>query len=383
MRKKVLIYNDSFLKYSETFIYNQLLGIGDEFGRQVLCHQRLNEEKFPSKDLHVVKYGALQKLTRLFNPFVFAPDTAAKVKRLLKDLSPDLVHVHFGTHAMKIVPVARQLGIPVLITFWGSDASKRLKSQQYVKTLQRELSDVGVICCSAALRDNLLKVGVDVPNATIHYVGVSTNTFGFVSRTPIQRKLEEGEPIVFLQVGRFVEKKGHATTVKALAQFIQSTMGERAHLIKFQLIGGGPLEEEIKNLVKALGIEDNVEFLGVKSSTEVQGHMSKADVLLQHSVTSSKGDMEGLPIVIMEAMATGLPVVSTFHSGIPELIEDKVNGYLVKEHDVNAYAQVLAEVITLKDDQVNRAARSRIEADFDLDKQNRKLADLYDAMIKA
>ncbi|MEM9327378.1 MAG: glycosyltransferase [Bacteroidota bacterium] len=377
MKKKVLVYNDSFLKYSETFIYRQLSGLRDDFELHFLCHQRLNPEKFPFSNTHVIPYGMLQSVTRLFNPFKFAPDTAGKVRHLLQDLSPDLIHVHFGTHAMKIIPVAKALDIPVLITFWGSDASKRLRSSQYVRTLKTLLPETSVICCSAALKLNLQEVGVDVSQAVVHYVGASTSKFAYVDRQPIGQKLGQGKPIVFLQVGRFVEKKGHLSTIKAIAQMLQTTMRGREHLIQIQFIGGGPMEGQAKELTHSLGIQNNFQFLGVKTSDEVQRHMSEADVLLQHSVTSSKGDMEGLPIVIMEAMATGLPVVSTFHSGIPELIHHGESGFLVEEHDVAAYSRVLADVLVLQDDQINREARAKIEAEFDLEKQNRKLADHY------
>ena len=112
------------------------------------------------------------------------------------------------------------------------------------------------------------------------------------------------------------------------------------------MTGAGPEEETLRELAASLGIADHLRFVGFVNSEEAKALLAEAHLFLHHSVTGSKdGDMEGIPNAVMEAMAMGLPVLSTWHSGIPELVEDGVNGYLVEEHNIEQYAQRLTDIM--------------------------------------
>ena len=145
-----------------------------------------------------------------------------------------------------------------------------------------------------------------------------------------------------------------------------------------RLVGDGPLRGELESLAASLGLGARVSFAGWRSSAEVAGEMARADLLVAPSVTARDGDMEGLPIVIVEAMATGLPIVGTRHSGIPEVVEDGVTGRLVDEGDAAALAEALVEV---SDGGRRRtlaaAARARVETAFAVD----HLAARYAGMV--
>jgi len=379
MKRKVLIFNDNFLKYSETFIYNQLLGVKDQFEVVVLTNKRMNAEKFTNEKVHEVPFDLLQKVQRIRNPYKFQSSFASKIHKLIQQENPDLIHVHFGHNSLKIIPIAQHLGIPMLVTFWGSDASRRLRDERYVKRLREFYHYPNMICCSAELKNNLKKTGLDVTATGVHYAGVSVDKFSYSERKPIAQKLKDGEKVTFLQVARFVGKKGHTYTMEALHQFLEKQPNR--NLFEFRLIGDGPLLDTIMKQVQKLGLSDVVKFLGVKSSEEVQQEMAASDFLLQHSVVADDGDMEGLPIVIMEAMATGLPAVSTYHSGIPELIKDGENGFLVEEKDVTKYAEKLSGLVNIQNNELNKNARQTIEKDFNLNIQNQKLADLYTELM--
>jgi glycosyltransferase involved in cell wall biosynthesis len=131
-----------------------------------------------------------------------------------------------------------------------------------------------------------------------------------------------------------------------------------------------------------MGLSDKIMMPGEVSPADAARLMLRSDVLLQHSVTGSDGDKEGLPTVLVEAMATGLPVVSTYHSGIPELVKDGVNGFLVQERDVDAYEARLRD-LTKIDKSIGCRASETVRANFNIAVQNERLAAYYGEILQA
>ena len=135
-------------------------------------------------------------------------------------------------------------------------------------------------------------------------------------------------------------------------------------------------------LVSRKDLANRVRFEGLVDRVGVARLMSKADVFVHHSVTPDDGSMEGLPTVLMEAMATGLPVLSTIHAGIPELVTNGVDGFLVAERDVDEYVDRMDALATL-DGRSGKRARAKIENTFNMKTQNEKLIDIYRGAIHA
>ncbi|RUU71671.1 glycosyltransferase, partial [Mesorhizobium sp. M2C.T.Ca.TU.009.01.2.1] len=142
--------------------------------------------------------------------------------------------------------------------------------------------------------------------------------------------------------------------------------------------GGGELLEQLKRTAIDLGIADRVSFLGPRPHGEVKQRLRDADVFLLPSVAGRDGDLEGIPVALMEAMAGGLIAVSTYHSGIPELIEDHKTGFLVPERDVAALAGKLAWIAENPGpcEPIALAARRKVEADFNADILNERFAQI-------
>src|SRR5690606_27259516 len=192
--------------------------------------------------------------------------------------------------------------------------------------------------------------------------------FRFNVREPLEAKARRKEIISFLQVSSLVEKKGHIYSLHAFREFL------RIYPDAIFYIGGeGPLKSVCEKFVMDYNLADKVRFLGNLSPNQVADYMSRCDVFLHHSVTASNGSEEGIPTAIMEAMASGLVVVSTYHAGIPELIEDGVSGFLVNEKDIPEYSKVLQRLINLDTAVVAERARIIIEQNFNIHKQNKKL----------
>jgi colanic acid/amylovoran biosynthesis glycosyltransferase len=147
------------------------------------------------------------------------------------------------------------------------------------------------------------------------------------------------------------------------------------------LVGDGPLLAECQELVRELGLGAKVSFTGALKSDEIARELDHADAFLHHSVEAADGDKEGIPVSIMEAMAMGLPVVSTFHSGIPELIEHGISGFLVEERDIDGYAATLRQLID-SHQPVGEAANARVRDRFDLALSNAALLEIYRSLIE-
>ncbi len=193
-----------------------------------------------------------------------------------------------------------------------------------------------------------------------HVVRCGMDLQGFDYRTPDAYR--PGIPSKILAVGRFVEKKGFRYLIEA-AQVLQN----RGVEFQLEIIGGGPLESELQQQVETLGLQNRIHFAGQQSTHYVRNAMAGSDVVVVPSVTSASGEMEGLPVVIMEAMASGVFVIASAHSGIPEIVEDGVTGYLTHEKDAEAIARAIERILAAPDTEVLGRARELIENAFNID----------------
>jgi glycosyltransferase involved in cell wall biosynthesis len=378
----IAIYVRYFLSPSETFVYRQLQGVSSRFDTLVITADIWNKELFPFDRVYPCPKSFIGKVvTRAVslaaNRYMWATQGQRNHwRRILSENNVRLIHAHFGHFALDILPVARDLGIPLLVTFHGLDASKMLGEPRYTNALGALFEYAHVITVSNNMRMRLNHFGLNPERTYVHYIGVPVGNFEFIERKPIKEKFDNKEPLTFVQVSNFVEKKGHYYTIDAFARHKKNFPDHR-----LVLAGDGPLREEMQSLCRSLGMQETVSFPGKIVREEVSRLMQSADVFLHHSVTAADGDMEGLPTVLMEAMSTGLVVVSTRHSGIPELIEDGVDGYLVDERDVSGYAQKLTDLMTT-DSGMGKRARQKIEAKFDMTKQNIELQRIYEKVMQ-
>jgi colanic acid/amylovoran biosynthesis glycosyltransferase len=177
-----------------------------------------------------------------------------------------------------------------------------------------------------------------------------------------------------LTAARLVEKKGIAYAIRAVAEAVRA--GRR---LNYSIAGDGRMRAELERLIHEFGMERHVRLLGWKSRAEVLSLMRDAHILLAPSVTATDGDEEGIPNVVKEAMAVGLPVISTFHAGIPELVDDGGSGLLVPERDVTGLAERLGYLCDHPErwPEMGRVGRRRIERDFDITRLNDRLERLY------
>jgi colanic acid/amylovoran biosynthesis glycosyltransferase len=284
----------------------------------------------------------------------------------------DIIHCHFGQYG-KWGLALRNMGIlegALVTTFHGYDMSKMIReSGSGVYDRLFEEGDL-FLPISDHWRRTLIGMGCPAERTVVHHMGVDGRNFPFQPRA----LPGAGERLRLLTVGRLVEKKGVEYAIRAVAEIA------REHdLIDYEIVGSGPLQPELQRLIDDLGAARFIRMVGDLTQNEVAERMRCAHALLAPSVTARDGNQEGIPVVLMEAMATGLPPITTYHTGIPELVEHDVSGLLAPERDVGALAGHLRRLSTDSGlyRRLNQSARQRVEAEFDVDKLNDRLVRIF------
>ncbi|WP_167646025.1 glycosyltransferase [Mameliella alba] len=360
---KTAIATSDYFVMGETFINRHIAHL---FGGDtcVVCG-RSNGEDPLGKPLFT-RRAPLTPMDKLRAPFAAASgalrhgtsrlpfgDNRKRLAGFLQDQGVQVILAEFGTQALVMAKLGNDLGIPVF-TYWrGTDASKMLRSAQRVRSYRLMMPRLaGMFSVSQFLLDNLARHGIRHDNAHVVPSGVDIRRF-----TPADKR-----PGSFLAVGRMVTKKAPQVTLRA---FASAAATRDAHLT---FIGDGPLLAECQALAQTLGVGDKVTFTGALPHDEVRQHLQSTEVFLQHSITAPDGNTEGLPTAIQEALACGCITLSTRHAGIPEAVEDSVNGLLVDEWDETGFADRIAQILDTPDrTEMARAARATAEAKFDND----------------
>ncbi|HET7550122.1 MAG TPA: glycosyltransferase [Gemmatimonadaceae bacterium] len=288
----------------------------------------------------------------------------------------DAVLCHFGPNGRRIARL-RRAGLvrgKIATVFHGYDMSRYLiTAGPYA---YERLFDEGELFLPVSdfWRSRLIELGCAPEKIAVHHMGIALSRFP----VPQRRVARDDDTVRLLSVARLVEKKGVEYAIRAVA----ALRDETDRRIEYRILGDGPLRAELERLVRTLGVGDSVEFAGESDQAGVRRAMGSADIFVAPSVVAEDGDMEGVPVSIMEAMARGLPVVSTLHSGIPELVRDKVSGYLVPERDAFALSRALARLVAAPQlrHRMGMAGRRIVERSYDLDDLNDRLVELLAAM---
>ncbi|PPS45895.1 glycosyltransferase [Chroococcidiopsis sp. TS-821] len=287
----------------------------------------------------------------------------------------DIVHCQFGPCGIEAM-ILRKFGLmqgKLVVSFRGFDISEFI--QQYGNGVYDQLFNVGDFFLTNCeyFRQRLLKLGCPEDKVMVHRSGLDCERFIF--NPP---KIDIANKIQIVTNGRLVEKKGIEYAIRAIAELIKSKPN-----IEYKIIGDGPLKQQLQQLITDLGVSDRVKLLGWKDQEEIIEILKKSHIFVAPSVTAKNGDQDAPVNVLKEAMAIGIPVISTYHGGIPELIEDNVSGFLVPERDAGAIAQKITYLLDNPQiwDSVTRAARAQVEAGYDLQKLNNELVEIYQQLL--
>lgn len=374
---KVLIFNHAFFHLSETFIYQQVTGMPADINVELMGFDFQNENVFQlDNKKHVIKKSSnlfdrtlAFVLKRLFGikPGIGVFSRSA-IKRTLKEIKPDIIHAHFGFNALLIYPIARSLGIPLVVTFHGLDASPHfLKNNTYLSGINDVINYASAILIVSPHMISTLSLSKLENKTFLIPCGVDPDDFNSPARAG------NSKVVHILHSGRVVGKKGVPDLVKVFIVLNKEYPDTRLHII-----GDGP-ELEFSKELAADATEGSILFYGATPHAEVKKMMGDADIFVLNSRTSDSGDMEGLPVSILEAMSMRLPVVSTKHAGIPHIITNGSDGILTEEKDNNLLFDALRKLVTDEPlrRQLGEAARHTIMQRFTVGQVNRRIADVY------
>lgn len=371
---KILMYADGFAVKTQTFITQDIKYLAKNHEILFICTKIYNTLSIPNVTIKEIpfKHSFIQRKLWQYDIKLDYHNKhfSKKISELIHDFNPDIIHCQFGIESLKFIDNLPDVTIPLAIQFRGYDASRMLQKKSYVKRLQEILNrkDYYSIFVADSLRQNLKKHSISVEKSMILHSGIDLNRFA--KQTDTAR-----DEFVFLQVSSLNQKKGHEYTLKAFAKFLSSQNIKKYKLI---LTGDGERKPFLEQLTLDLNIEKYVDFVGFVSPDEAKVLLQNADVFVHHSVTPDDGDEEGIPNAVIEAMAMELPILSTYHAGIPELVEDGVNGYLVKEKDINMYATRMNDISKWSKLKINREV---VVKEFEIDIHIKKLETFYLKML--
>ncbi len=283
----------------------------------------------------------------------------------------DAIVCHFGENGIRLTSLQQIDAVQgKLFTFFhGADITRYVldRSERVYDALFEHGSRFLPI--SERWRSRLLELGCRESKISVHHMGIDCRKFTFTARTSAAQR-----HIKIVSIARLVEKKGLEYGIEAVG-LLRLPPGTRVTL---EVIGDGPLRESLQRKIVSLQLEERVVLSGWRDQSYVVAALAEASVMIAPSVTAADGDQEGIPVVLMEAMASGLPVVSTYHSGIPELILDGVSGLLVKERDSAALAAAIQRLVddSALRESISRGGRLAVESQWNIEILNRRLEEL-------
>jgi colanic acid/amylovoran biosynthesis glycosyltransferase len=277
-------------------------------------------------------YGALKyrsshilgKAVRMFYKklnLIDQNDSAELLKRSFKKENVRVVLAEYGPTGAALVDICQKMNIRLVVHFHGYDAVKHELIAKYTDSYRKMFAYAStIISVSNYMTGKLIELGC--PERKILF-----NSYG------ASRVFHEVRPTLnehtFIAVGRFVDKKAPYYTLLAFKEVLNKF--PNARLI---MAGDGMLKNTIENLVKYFNLKDNVMLPGIINQTDFINYLKNVRAFVQHSIIAADGDMEGTPVGIIEACTAGVPVISTMHAGIPDVIQHYVTGLLCDEHDV-------------------------------------------------
>lgn len=382
---RVLLVRSSLLAPSETFVLSQALALR-RWAPTLVGERRVPglviPPALPVLELAEGEPALLRKLRRRICRW--AGRAPARDVRRLAPLGARLMHAHFGTDGLDAAPLARALGLPLLVTLHGFDIHVRSAHWQsgaggagmrsYPARLRALARDprVRFIAVSEDVRRAALAFGVDGARVQVLHIGIDVRRF-----QPGPLPMAE-RPQRVLFVGRLVEKKGCAHLLAALA-----TPALRALAVEAVIVGEGPLRASLQAQAAALGLR--ARFLGACSPDQVAHEMGECRLLCLPSVTAADGDAEGFGLVLLEAQASGVPVVTSARGGRDEGLLEGVTGFGVAEGDVAALSGAMARILGDAElaQRMGLAARHFVAERFDIVDCTARLEAHYDQVVEA
>lgn len=368
-----------YLPFSETFIYQYICNL-KKWVPIIVTSKLVNQDKFPTEKTYENRIdnmledmpGFARKILNKVFPGKFSIHKRFYLN-VLRAEGVKVIHAHFGTQGNLLLPVKRELKLPMLVSFYGCDLSC-IPEGLYARTGLFDEAELFTVEGGFA-RKSLMDLGCPEEKIRILHIGVDLQKFSYTPRI-----LHDGEKVRILFCGRFVEKKGLLYAVKAIGELLA-----KYEDIEFRIIGDGQQRLQILELIEELNIAKHVVLLGIVSHDKFAEECRKSHIFLAPSVTElNTGNNEGgAPTVLLEAQASGMPVVSTYHADIPEVVVDGETGFLCPERDVNCLAEKLEYLVSHPElwAEIGKSGREHMVRNYNIVTVAEDLEHIYDALV--
>src|SRR3990167_1897069 len=366
---KITYVVNTFPKLSETFVLGQITELINR-GHDV---DIISINKPTEESVHgdIDKYKLLEK-THYINKNPSSLGFEPNEKLISSLVFTDIIHAHFASYpADWALKISRTLGIPYVITAHAYD----IYINPDIENLKEKFEyATKVITTTDYNKDYLSKLLGEEYGANIEIIRYGID----ISRFSLNEKKPDGK-VKILFIGRLVEKKGPTYAIEAF-----NKVWGKIPNIELRMVGDGPLKDEVNELIHKLDLKGKVILLGAQPQSMVLKEMADADIFFLPSLTAENGDREGSPVSILEAEATGLPVVSTIHTGIPEIVVDGKTGFLAPEKDTLAMAERLKQLIIDPELRIKmgKAGRAHVETNYDRKNEIDNLEKLFENLLE-
>ncbi|WOD43981.1 glycosyltransferase family 4 protein [Hwangdonia lutea] len=363
----IALFSPSKNPYSETFIHahkkylngNIFYYYGTGYGLR-LEHE---QNKMPFHKRFILKIYT--KLTSKSSTYIWKQ----KLLYSLKTNRVDVVLVEYGTHAHSLRKILKESCLPIVVHFHGYDASINTIVEDCGKYKEVFQLSKKVIVVSKKMEEMLLELGCPQNKLVYNVYGPQPEFLEIESRFSKKQ---------LIAIGRFTDKKAPYYTLLAFKGVVSKHPDA---LLLFA--GDGVLYNSVSNLIRYYDLENNVKLLGIISPEEYRAILKDSRAFVQHSITAANGDMEGTPLAVLEASAAGLPVISTYHAGIPDVVEHKTTGLLSEEHDIETMSMHMLQVL---DDlnfakKLGKSGKLNIMENFSLDRHINNLQNILEKVV--
>ena len=376
--KSVACYCHDFLKPDMLHVYRQIVSL-KEWKPFVICQKRENAATFPfsDKSTTVLPKPPWRWIRRQWAKHVRrAPLTIStgRVIELLKEVyrhDSEVVHIYFGHIAIQLLPFIQACPKPVVVSFHGADVGVDAEKPAARAALEEIFRRSTLILArSESLMEGLRQLGCPPEKLRLQRTGIPLNEW------PLQlRSWPDHGAWHWMQACRLVPKKGLRTTLAAFR-----LVAEKFPQARLTIAGDGPMREELESLVAQSGLKDRVQFPGFLSQADLRKLTYQAHLFLHPSETPADGNREGVPNSMLEAMASGLPVLATRHGGIPEAVTHGESGWLVAEGDAASLAQGALEIMSQRPlyESMAKSANAAVVEKFARGRQTAILESYYD-----
>ncbi|MEQ1860352.1 MAG: glycosyltransferase [Chthoniobacteraceae bacterium] len=378
----VASYCTTFLKPEMRHIYRQVTGL-QRWETYVMAREVMFADRFPfpAERIEVLPRARKNFIKRFWLKYVMrkAPvyyrGELQVLTKVFKRRPADLMHAYFGHTGVHLLPFIEVWDKPVVVSFHGMDIQPRPEQDGYDDQMRALLQRVPLVMArSRSLFAALEAWGCPPGKLRLNRTGIPLDDFPFV-----QRPLPADGAWKFVQACRLIAKKGLGTAMRAFAKFHAENPKS-----KFIVAGDGPLKGKLEEFAVELGVREAVEFRGFLSTHALAQLFANAHVFLHPSEVTEDQNQEGVPNSMLEAMATGLPVLATHHGGIPEAVTHESHGLLVPERDVDALHAAMVQLTSDVELCYVRglAASKRVREEFEMGKSIERLEEIYDEAVE-